>query len=377
MPRARPTQASISANVTLVEAVIDDVIAEWNGLGYSGTNASGDLYLINSVWRYNTAGIVPNTLDSELLPPFHDVTIAGNLVHDNNNREAPAFDAQWSGLGNGILLAGGNHSLVIRNRVFNQAVNGIAVTPNLDKNFWTSSGNRVEGNAVTGSGRADLALAGPAGADNCFFGNEFDRSLPVGLEVFATCDGLRLPVLFELGGSTEQLGRVMENGLGIRPVNEVGSAPKPAPQQAMPADSPVRPAVDVFLGHPVHLDQISLPGIPPGLAANQMKGTTMFGVLLGSVTSVFFGLYAYFLPFVLYAAWVTIALWDLARSGRSKGAAIGWTAVILLVPFLGVILYYVLGRSTIAAWQRWLLVGGGLTAYLVILAVGAAVGGVV
>ena len=79
----------------------------------------------------------------------------------------------------------------------------------------------------------------------------------------------------------------------------------------------------------------------------------MFGLLIGSVTSVFFGLYAYFLPFVLYAAWVTIALWDLARSGRGKGAVIGWSAVILLVPFLGVILYYVIGRSAIPAWQRW------------------------
>ena len=359
------------------QAVISDVVAEWNGLGYSGTNASGDLYLVNSVWRFNAAGIVPNTLDSELLPPFHDVTIAGNLVHDNNNREAPAKDAQWSGLGNGILLAGGNTSLVTRNRVFNQEVNGIAITPNLDRNFWTSSGNRVEGNSVHGSGRADLALAGPSGADNCFAGNDFDLSLPIGLEAFATCDGLRLPLLYELGGSTEQLGRVVENGLDLRPVNPVGSAPKPGPQPVMPADAPIAPAVDVFENYSIDLSVISMPEVPAGLVVEPMKGTTVFGVLLSSVTSVFFGLYAYFLPFVLYAAWVAIALWDLVRSGRSKGAVIGWTAVILLVPFLGVILYFVLGRSEIAPWQRGLLVGGGLAAYLVIVAVGALIGGVV
>jgi hypothetical protein len=108
-----------------------------------------------------------------------------------------------------------------------------------------------------------------------------------------------------------------------------------------------------------------------------MEGATVFGVLLGSVTSVFFGLYAYFLPFVLYASWVTIALWDLARSGRGKGAVVGWSAVILLVPFAGVILYYLLGRSAIPAWQRWTLVAGGLGAYLVILAAGALIGGVI
>jgi hypothetical protein len=51
--------------------------------------------------------------------------------------------------------------------------------------------------------------------------------------------------------------------------------------------------------------------------------------------------------------------------------------VILLVPFLGVILFYIFGRSGIPTWQRWLLLGGGLTAYLVILGVGAVLGGVV
>jgi plastocyanin len=357
------------------QAIIDHVVSEWNGLGYSGTNASGDLYLINSVWRFNAAGIVPNTLDSELLAPFHDVTIVGNLVHDNNNREAPAKDAPWSGLGNGILLAGGNSSLVMRNRVLNQEVNGIAVIPNLDRNFWTSSGNRIEGNVVSGSARADLALAGPAGPDNCFVGNEAGTTLPVGLEYFGTCDGLRLPILYELAGTTEQLGRVMENGLDLRPVNEVGSAPKPGPQESLPEEAAVKPAVDVFAGYPLDLEAIAVPDAPVGVAVK--KGTTVFGVLLGSVTSVFFGLYAYFLPFVLYAAWVTIALWDLARGGRGKGAVIGWSAVILLVPFLGVILYYVSGRSSIPAWQRWTLVAGGLGAYLMILIAGALIGGVV
>jgi plastocyanin len=361
------------------EAVIDHVVSEWNGLGYSGTNASGNLFIINSIWRFNTGGIVPNTLDSELLPPFHDVTIAGNLVHDNDNRLAPMKDAQWSGFGNGIILAGGNASLVLRNRVVNHMVNGIAVTPNLDRNFWTSSFNRIEENVIEGSGRADLALAGPAGSGNCFTDNEIRSSLPIGLQAFATCNGLRLPVLYELAGSTEQLGRVMENGLGIRPNNPLGSAPKPGPQPNMPGGSEalVVPAVDVFASHPVNLDAIVVPDLTPGLVVDQPKGITVFGVLVGSLTSVFFGLYAYLLPFVLYAAWVTIALSDLARGGRSKGAVIGWSAVILLVPFAGVILYYLFGRSQIPAWQRLTLVFGGFLAYLVILGVGAMIGGVV
>jgi hypothetical protein len=88
-------------------AVIDDVVAEGNALGYSGTNAGGDLKIVNSVWRNNMSGIVPNTLDSELLAPQREVYIAGNLVEENNNRHAPAKDLQYPSIGTGILLAGG------------------------------------------------------------------------------------------------------------------------------------------------------------------------------------------------------------------------------------------------------------------------------
>ena len=362
------------------QAIITDVLAEWNGLGYSGTNASGELYIVNSVWRYNAAGIVPNTLDSELLPPAHHVVIAGNLVHDNDNRLAPVKDAQWSALGNGILLAGVTDSEVVSNLVVNHAVSGVAVTPNLDRNFWMSYRNEVRENHVAGSGRADLALAGPAGAGNCFAGNRHTSSMPPALEAVQSCDGLRLPALFELGGSTEQLGRVMENGLDLRPRVPVGSAPDPPPQPQLPggAEAEVVPAVGVYASHQSVLDRIQLPQLPPELTVDQPKGVTVFGVLVSSATSVFFGLYAYLLPFVLYAAWVAIALWDLTRrSDLGRAGVVAWMAVILLVPFLGVMAYYLAGRSTIPGWQRLTLVAGGLGAYLVVLALGALLGGVV
>jgi hypothetical protein len=50
-------------------AVVTDVVSEANGLGFSGTNAGGELYLINSVYQDNMGGIVPNSLDTQLLPP--------------------------------------------------------------------------------------------------------------------------------------------------------------------------------------------------------------------------------------------------------------------------------------------------------------------
>jgi hypothetical protein len=54
--------------------------AENNGLGYSGTNAGGDLELVNLVWRRNMSGIVPKTLDTERLAPQRSAYIAGNLI---------------------------------------------------------------------------------------------------------------------------------------------------------------------------------------------------------------------------------------------------------------------------------------------------------
>jgi hypothetical protein len=87
-------------------------------------------------------------------------------------------------------------------------------------------------------------------------------------------------------------------------------------------------------------------------------------------------LYGYFLPIMLYAAWATLGFWDLGRrEGLSKGATIGWTAVILLVPFFGALAYHLIGGSTISKPLRTALVGGGLALMLVVFAIGSIVGG--
>src|SRR5690606_25173787 len=106
-----------------------------------------------------------------LLPPFHDVTIAGNLIHDNGNPAAPSFTSEWAAYGNGIVLAGGHDSTIVRNRIFNHPANGVAITPNLSRRFWMSGGNEVRENVIEGSGRAGIALAGPAMSGNCFADN--------------------------------------------------------------------------------------------------------------------------------------------------------------------------------------------------------------
>ena len=66
-------------------AVITDVVSEYNLLGYSGSNSSGDLFLVNSVWSHNRTGIVPNSFDGEELSPQGQATIAGNVISDNGD----------------------------------------------------------------------------------------------------------------------------------------------------------------------------------------------------------------------------------------------------------------------------------------------------
>ncbi len=246
------------------QATITDSISEWNGLGYSGTNASSDLYIVNSIFRHNIAGIAPNTLDSELLPPFHNVTVVGNLVHDNGNIGAPALALEWAAQGNGILLAGGGDSYVARNRVANHPQSGIAIFPVLDDNFYMSYDHQVVENVVEGSGLADLTLGGPATSGNCFEDNEFSTTLPAALEIKQPCEGLRFPALFEIGSTTAQLGRLFESGLDLQPQVDIASLPHPEPQPNMPegAAAPVTPAVNVFAGSQPDIDSIGIPAMP-------------------------------------------------------------------------------------------------------------------
>ena len=363
------------------DAVITGSIGEYSGLGYSGSNASTNIYIVDNVFRHNGTGAAPNSLDGELLPPAENVVVAGNLIHDNGYGEFPHKTAQWATQGIGIAMAGTVDSLVVENRIFNHPLNGIQVFPNVDANVWMSSGNEVSNNVVHGSGLGDLTLTGPGGSGNCFAHNDHGWSMPAGLQLTQGCDGLRLPVLWELGALSAQFGRVIERGLELDPETFHGDMPVPGDQPQMPggADAPVQPAVDVFASAEPDLDAISTPAMPNGREVTQQKGLNIMGVSFATTFGAFIGLYAYVLPMVLYAAWVVIAVWEIItrRDDLSRGAGIGWILVILIVPFLGVIAYYILGKSEIPAAYRWVLLAGGMGAYLLFLVLGLFVGGVV
>jgi hypothetical protein len=282
------------------DAVIDDVISEHNGLGYSGTNSGGNLLIVNSTWRYNRAGIVPNSGSYELCYPGRENTIVGNVVHDNMQPDTPAIDVALLGMGNGILVAGSNRNVIERNLVFDHERTGIGLVPfpeeeandvvperaawdapcaevrddpppEIDADqlalvLWDATENQVRGNVVSGSGLADLAFGSLqpdlAALDNCFSDNTFGTTSPAQLEALAPCEG-------EPTATDWTAGALDLPGLiaAARPPSvdyETAPTPEPPDQPNMPdaETAPAQPATNV--PYAVDVDAIELPERPAG-----------------------------------------------------------------------------------------------------------------
>ena len=280
------------------DAVIDDVTSEYNGLGYSGTNSGGNLLIVNSTFRYNRAGIVPNSGSYELCYPERDTTIVGNIVHDNMQPDTPAIDVALLAMGNGILVAGGVQNTIERNLVYDHERTGIGLVPFPEEEandgvphestwdtpcaevrddpptvtdpdalavvLWDAMQNSVQGNDVSGSGIADLAVGSLqpdlAGLGNCFGGNTFSTTAPADLEELAPCTGEPTSDAWDVG-----VLNLAELVTSERPPSvdyETAPTPEPEDQPNMPdaETAPARPATDAPFD--VDLDAIVVPTRP-------------------------------------------------------------------------------------------------------------------
>jgi hypothetical protein len=274
------------------DAVIDDIVSEHNGLGYSGTNSGGNLYIVNSTFRFNRAGIVPNSGSYELCYPERETTIVGNLVYSNNQADSPAIDIALLAMGNGILPAGGVANVIERNRVWDHELTGIGLLPFPEEDandvvppasdddqpcseakgeptadpatipdtvLWESRDNRIVGNVIEDSGLADIAvgsLGDVSGLGNCFADNEHTTSAPSNLEALAPCDG---------EGSGDWTAGPLDLGPFLAekpPSGDYQTTPVPDDQENMPdaESAPARPATDVPAE--VDVDAIEVPDRP-------------------------------------------------------------------------------------------------------------------
>lgn len=157
------------------DAVVSNLLSERNALGWSGTNASG-VTIKDSEFRLNALGIVPNSLNSEDLPPAAGGEIVNNFVHDNGKTNVPGTATFGQFYGAGIVLVGTDGTLVKNNVVKNNGLVGILVVTYPDTApgapQWLAQDNKVVDNKVgPGHSQGDIGLAAFVKPGNCFEGN--------------------------------------------------------------------------------------------------------------------------------------------------------------------------------------------------------------
>ena len=339
------------------DAVITNVHAEWNALGYSGTNAGGNLVIQDSEWDENGAGILPNTLDTEKNPPQHGASIINNSVHDNGNPAVPSFALEYPALGVGIGMPGGDLNYVAGNHVYNNSSYGILVSGTLDNNLWLASGNVVEGNHITGSGIADLVLGAPSGANNCFANNQAATTLPALLEVTHAC-GTPLPLNGggDISITLTLLSRYLFASGPSYQRRDYRTVPAPPAQQNMP-DITAGPAP--IINVPITFDDHVNGGLPAAVGKGGTGMLAPLGFTGYTVVQVLLGLYGNWSLFALYAVWLAIALYELSqRKEESTAQRLGWGALIVGIPIIGAIIYYFAGGSRLSRGFRLALVVG-------------------
>jgi hypothetical protein len=181
-------------------AVITNSRAQHNPIGYSGTNAGGELYIINSEWDHNASGIVPNTLTSEPDPPQEGVYIAHNYVHDNNATNTPGSGiTAIAPVGYGIEIAGGSDNIIRDNLITNQKHNGVILhwlyTPPINNQVVYNRFRHV--GYAKKPGDADVSFDG-TGIQNCA---DHNVDLTGGVRHRATMDPVNLLNLYSCDDS--------------------------------------------------------------------------------------------------------------------------------------------------------------------------------
>ncbi|MGW8400719.1 right-handed parallel beta-helix repeat-containing protein [Streptomyces lydicus] len=217
--------------------VVRDNIAELNAVGYEGTNASGDMYVVGNRLVGNRVGLTTDSDHQEKLLPQRGALIAGNLIAANQQKATPQqADGGW---GTGIGIDGGSDNRFLRNRIAHNDNAGLVITATAD---MPPVGNQIVDNTFTGNG-IDVGWTFPTatrGRGNCLQGNELRTTVPARL---ATTESCPLPA-----ESPSPAGRwAMPKAPGGIPFTEV-AVPGPQPQfpHATTTGATAVPAVPVL-----------------------------------------------------------------------------------------------------------------------------------
>jgi hypothetical protein len=252
------------------KAKIRNALIENNALGYSGTNSGGHIILEKSIFRNNSSGIGPNSLNNDDQPPPQDgacnsglndsatpaflstriqrcTIIRKNVIENNGNLTTPANSTTASiPWGNGIILIGTYADLVKNNTIRNNPSVGLLGIENPDPFpptpstvFFQLSGNKISGNTFENNGTAgdpsstDITLAGgifgaQQSVNNCVSGNTFTTSSPANIQDTWSCKHATTP---NPGGSA--LGFILQKQAESQARTSVPQ-PVPPSQPTMP-----------------------------------------------------------------------------------------------------------------------------------------------
>jgi hypothetical protein len=106
---------------------------------------------------------------------------------------------------------------------------------------------------------------------------------------------------------------------------------------------------------------LSLFNLPAAARIKSVDSSTLQPLSIGGsfVLQSLLGLYTELLPIAIYAAWIALGFWDLARNEElSNMAKLIWMVVLIVIPILGPIAYYLFGRSQLSRSFRVMLVVG-------------------
>jgi hypothetical protein len=126
------------------DQTINHAHAEFNSLGYSGTNSGGALVVKNSVFDQNQDGFDTDTENGDPPSPQngacpnHGISpiththscwvFMDNYVHDNNNANVPQVgQAGSTPLGTGMSISGGRNDTIMHNRIVGNDAWGVLI----------------------------------------------------------------------------------------------------------------------------------------------------------------------------------------------------------------------------------------------------------
>ncbi len=244
----------IGACQQLCNQTIDGAKAEFNSLGYSGSNSGGALVVKNSEWDQNSDGFDTNSQNGDNPPPQngacpnHGISpiththscwvLMNNYIHDNNNPSVPGAGAAGDvAVGTGVSVFGGRNDTLMRNRIVRNNAWGALLGVFTDSgppctggtlNFtflikigclYDQWGNAILNNSFRNNGSDGHATNGDIAASNfegghptsCFSGNTDSAAAgvttsPANLQqTNPTCNGTLVPASPNLPFVLEQL----------------------------------------------------------------------------------------------------------------------------------------------------------------------------